>query len=110
MIHLKETGRNDPCPCGSGKKAKRCCMLDPTPQPAPSPTHRIDRVPIAIGWAEIANYIAHVDGQGWEHYDSITGREQLGSALEVHQRPPEPVLILFLRRREQAPAPRRDLV
>ncbi|HEX9243586.1 MAG TPA: SEC-C metal-binding domain-containing protein, partial [Anaeromyxobacter sp.] len=18
-------GRNDPCPCGSGKKAKRCC-------------------------------------------------------------------------------------
>jgi SWIM/SEC-C metal-binding protein len=19
-------GRNDPCPCGSGKKAKRCCL------------------------------------------------------------------------------------
>ncbi|MGL4448019.1 MAG: SEC-C metal-binding domain-containing protein, partial [Shewanella sp.] len=19
-------GRNDPCPCGSGKKFKRCCM------------------------------------------------------------------------------------
>ena len=19
------TGRNDPCPCGSGKKAKKCC-------------------------------------------------------------------------------------
>lgn len=22
-----KTGRNDPCPCGSGKKYKKCCML-----------------------------------------------------------------------------------
>jgi uncharacterized protein YchJ len=22
---LEKTGRNDPCPCGSGKKFKRCC-------------------------------------------------------------------------------------
>jgi uncharacterized protein len=22
-------GRNDPCPCGSGKKFKRCCLKDP---------------------------------------------------------------------------------
>lgn len=22
----KELGRNDPCPCGSGKKYKACCM------------------------------------------------------------------------------------
>jgi preprotein translocase subunit SecA len=21
----KQTGRNDPCPCGSGKKYKKCC-------------------------------------------------------------------------------------
>lgn len=21
-----ETGRNDPCPCGSGKKYKQCCL------------------------------------------------------------------------------------
>ena len=21
-----EVGRNDPCPCGSGKKFKKCCM------------------------------------------------------------------------------------
>ena len=21
----RDTGRNDPCPCGSGKKYKRCC-------------------------------------------------------------------------------------
>jgi hypothetical protein len=23
---LKNVGRNDPCPCGSGKKFKRCCL------------------------------------------------------------------------------------
>jgi preprotein translocase subunit SecA len=22
---VKEVGRNDPCPCGSGKKYKKCC-------------------------------------------------------------------------------------
>jgi len=22
----KRVGRNDPCPCGSGKKYKRCCL------------------------------------------------------------------------------------
>ena len=25
----KPIGRNDPCPCGSGKKYKRCCLNDP---------------------------------------------------------------------------------
>jgi uncharacterized protein YecA (UPF0149 family) len=23
---FRDVGRNDPCPCGSGKKAKRCCL------------------------------------------------------------------------------------
>ena len=23
-------GRNEPCPCGSGKKYKKCCMLNQT--------------------------------------------------------------------------------
>ena len=31
--------RNDPCPCGSGKKYKKCCLgeADPTPDPASAP-------------------------------------------------------------------------
>ncbi len=42
MIHFVTTGRNDPCPCGSGKKYKRCCFdadrLKKTPiQPPPAP-------------------------------------------------------------------------
>lgn len=26
MDFVTKTGRNDPCPCGSGKKYKRCCV------------------------------------------------------------------------------------
>ena len=26
-----KTGRNDPCPCGSGKKYKKCCALKGAP-------------------------------------------------------------------------------
>ena len=26
-VSQKTVGRNDPCPCGSGKKYKKCCML-----------------------------------------------------------------------------------
>ena len=24
-IHVEKVGRNDPCPCGSGAKYKKCC-------------------------------------------------------------------------------------
>ncbi|MBV8764510.1 MAG: SEC-C domain-containing protein, partial [Hyphomicrobiales bacterium] len=24
----RHVGRNDPCPCGSGKKAKKCCLAN----------------------------------------------------------------------------------
>jgi len=27
VVGGKKPGRNDPCPCGSGKKYKRCCMV-----------------------------------------------------------------------------------
>jgi len=26
IISEKKIGRNDPCPCGSGKKYKKCCL------------------------------------------------------------------------------------
>jgi hypothetical protein len=27
MTHANKSGRNDACPCGSGKKYKKCCEL-----------------------------------------------------------------------------------
>ncbi len=50
-----KVGRNDPCPCGSGRKYKKCCMgkekaagpaVEASPEPeglAPSPLHEMDR-------------------------------------------------------------------
>ncbi|HHX32016.1 MAG TPA: SEC-C domain-containing protein, partial [Bacteroidales bacterium] len=26
VIKKEKIGRNDPCPCGSGKKYKKCCL------------------------------------------------------------------------------------
>jgi len=26
QVRLMRVGRNDPCPCGSGKKYKKCCL------------------------------------------------------------------------------------
>jgi uncharacterized protein YchJ len=26
VVHADKVGRNDPCPCGSGKKYKNCCL------------------------------------------------------------------------------------
>lgn len=30
-LSMRGVGRNDPCPCGSGKKFKKCCAADPLP-------------------------------------------------------------------------------
>ena len=30
MSATEKIGRNDPCPCGSGKKHKHCCLIAPT--------------------------------------------------------------------------------
>jgi hypothetical protein len=32
---MNKVGRNDPCPCGSGKKFKKCCLdkpFEPSPE------------------------------------------------------------------------------
>ena len=57
------TGRNDPCPCGSGRKFKHCCALK---------QERISRLSlIAIGGA-IAAVIVVL-------YYSFTGDQSAGS-------------------------------
>ncbi len=31
IVKKKKIGRNDPCPCGSGKKYKKCCLTIDNP-------------------------------------------------------------------------------
>ena len=44
---MKKPGRNDPCPCGSGKKYKHCCLKTEETQVAGD---RSEAVPRAIQW------------------------------------------------------------
>jgi len=37
MSAMAKIGRNDPCPCGSGNKYKRCCLWAAASTPAPAP-------------------------------------------------------------------------
>ena len=41
---MDKVGRNDPCPCGSGKKHKKCC-IDFTPRPYERASHAAPHVP-----------------------------------------------------------------
>ena len=46
---MTAAGRNDPCPCGSGKKYKKCCLLAAgTPSGAWTPAERQDAL-VALG-------------------------------------------------------------
>ena len=37
LQHAPKIGRNAPCPCGSGKKFKKCCGTEPAGRPRPEP-------------------------------------------------------------------------
>ena len=70
----QKLGRNDPCPCGSGKKYKKCCMnspggditpigpaqspKDPTKSAPPAPTSAADRMAQRADMAEAKALVA----------------------------------------------------
>src|SRR2546422_7115188 len=39
---MSDIGRNDPCPCGSGKKYKRCCLAKDAPAPGDRKSTRLN--------------------------------------------------------------------
>lgn len=47
---MKKVGRNDPCPCGSGKKYKQCCLKAEEAKTARAANDRSEAVPRAIQW------------------------------------------------------------
>ena len=47
---MKKVGRNDPCPCGSGKKYKQCCLRANEAKTARAENDPSEAVPRAIRW------------------------------------------------------------
>lgn len=87
------TGRNDPCPCGSGKKFKRCCGgFDAQPgsgQPASArpEASRIEQARAAFQHANALAAQGHME-QAVTHYEhslslreDVAARNNLGNAL-----------------------------
>jgi hypothetical protein len=60
MPQKTKTGRNDPCPCGSGKKFKKCCIDSETQGPLPPQlsTPLVRREEALISFERIARLIA----------------------------------------------------
>ncbi len=56
---MKKIGRNDPCPCGNGRKYKKCCLLAHptrpqfTAQERASPLHRLEALVDEPRWRPI---------------------------------------------------------
>jgi hypothetical protein len=50
---MKKPTRNDPCPCGSGKKYKKCCLPAEQTQTVEHAGDRSEAVPRAIAWLQL---------------------------------------------------------
>ncbi len=56
---MGKIGRNDTCPCGSGKKYKKCCLNDPRKSPQTEPGYTDDIIP----FIELSNSINDLLGK-----------------------------------------------
>jgi methionyl aminopeptidase len=72
-------GRNDPCPCGSGKKYKKCCMN----QPAPSTGHHPDKPKIRLKTPEAIAAIGRAGRLVVDTLDMVESHLQPGLTTEA---------------------------
>jgi len=92
---MAKIGRNTPCPCGSGKKYKRCCLLlqKSATQPKSQPTKFI---PVYTELDQLSNSVMDLIKQNKldeaeavsrqllnEYPDQIDGFERLGQVYEA---------------------------
>lgn len=58
----QKVGRNDPCPCGSGKKYKNCCISKPVKKPLPFKATLLSQPkPVDLMTRTFGNMIAEAD-------------------------------------------------
>jgi uncharacterized protein len=58
----EKVGRNDPCPCGSGKKYKNCCIGKPVSKPLPFKAKLLSQPqPVDLMTRTFGEKIAHAE-------------------------------------------------
>lgn len=78
---MGRVGRDDPCPCGSGRKFKLCCLVKPGASPSPPPARPVasGMTMVTIGPEEVLASVRAMDaGQ----------RRELAGLLGVEARHP----------------------
>jgi len=75
-----KTGRNDLCPCGSGKKYKHCCLLDASAIPEESPALSAQRKAHAYLADRFRNQQREAIAEGF--FGQFDDPEELREALE----------------------------
>ena len=90
---MSKTGRNDPCPCGSGKKYKKCCLAKdqeqqrtPPVAPAVAPTRKRAVDPSADLFEDLPSWVIDDDGlddNGW-----VSESDDSPSDVETYQSKP----------------------
>lgn len=84
---MRKIGRNDPCPCGSGKKYKRCCMAEDRKRERQDRAHA-GAAARALAWLydqypeEVARWID-------EEYTGALDDEEAGKIAQIRSRDPE---------------------
>jgi len=92
---MEKIGRNAPCPCGSGKKYKKCCLLKQAAQKPPSDSP-IKYTPVYTDLDQLSNSVVNLIDQNKldeaetassklldEYPDQIDGLERLGQVYEA---------------------------
>jgi SEC-C motif/Protein of unknown function (DUF2384) len=69
---MRKPGRNDPCPCGSGKKYKRCCHNRPVTQPDD------------FLWRQLRRVDDHLTHELLKHAKRLYGYEGFAMAWEAY--------------------------
>jgi len=81
---MPSPGRNDPCPCGNGKKFKHCCLARPPAATGITPQDRSDALAALVRYSrrdEFADAVA-IATLRWADQDDDDVREALASILE----------------------------
>ncbi|NRA59816.1 MAG: SEC-C domain-containing protein [Psychrobium sp.] len=80
---MTKVSRNEPCPCGSGKKYKKCCLAD-MPSPASEVTEQLAAAIAAQDFASLEEMQEFLDQQVMEHNDQQRDEFHGLSSEHVH--------------------------
>lgn len=92
MVHsYRGVGRNDPCPCGSGKKFKKCCLNSQSLNEPSSGSHRVDAQAQGVARSVLEKARASVGYDPFveplpDQWLALDEQERIDAVLAYHRR------------------------